>query len=240
MKNTTWLWFISSLFVSLLMLLGCMSVSAVSAQPLLVTQSVVSQAQVSGLQKFWTVPAFTLQNQDRQTLRQQDLLGQVWVASFIYTSCPDVCPLITRQMSVLRDALAASNLLGDSVRLVSFSVDPKRDSPSVLRHYAQDFNATNTQEWSFLTGKPAQMKVLLTEGFHLIVESNVSSVSGRQSQHHSASDGEIAHSNRAMVIDRCGQVRAIHPVLEPERFRQLVKDLNTVLQEPSDCVAAVG
>ncbi len=220
--------------------MGVMGVSATSAKPLLAAQAVVSQGKVPGLQYFWSVPAFTLQDQDRQTLRQQDLLGQVWVASFIYTSCPDVCPLITRQMSVLRDALAASNLLGDSVRLVSFSVDPKRDSPSVLHDYAQDFDATDTQEWSFLTGKPAKMNVLLTEGFHLIVEPDVSSVSGHTSQHHSASNAEIAHSNRAMVIDRCGQVRAIHPVLEPERFRQLVKDLNTVLQEPSDCVAAVS
>ncbi|WP_233501262.1 SCO family protein [Acaryochloris thomasi] len=211
---------------------------AASAQSMLSSQPVTSQ--ISKPQLFWAVPAFSLQDQDQHTLRQKDLLGQVWVASFIYTSCPDVCPLITRQMAALRDALATSNLLGDSVRLVSFSVDPRRDTPSVLRRYAQDFDAENVQEWSFVTGKPAQMLQLLTEGFHLIVEPNVQAVSGEQSQTHSAATDEIAHSNRAMVIDRCGQVRAIHPVLDPERFRQLVTDLNSVVQEASDCAATVG
>lgn len=237
MNNKTWCWCISSLLASLLLFFVGM-VPAASSLSMLSAQPAISQ--VSHPQAFWTVPAFSLTDQDRHILRQTDLLGQVWVASFIYTRCPDVCPLITRQMAALRDALAASSVLGESVRLVSFSVDPQRDSPSVLRRYAQDFDAENAQEWSFLTGKPAQMTQLLTEGFHLIVEPNAQAVSGENMQTHGVSTGEIAHSNRAMVIDRCGQVRAIHPVLDPERFRQLVTDLNAVLQEPSNCPAIGG
>jgi protein SCO1 len=235
MNKKTWLWRISSLLISLLIAGGGIKAPAL-AQPMLSWQPAVLQ--MSAPQPFWAVPAFSLKDQNRHTLRQHDLLGQVWVASFIYTSCPDVCPLITRQMAALRDALAASGLLGDSVRLVSFSVDPQRDRPSVLYRYAQDFQAENAQEWAFLTGERAQMQTLLTKGFHLIVEPDA--VLGAQPQHHRASTGEIAHSNRAMIIDRCGRVRAIHPVLDPDRFRALVTDLNAVVQEPSDCAVPVG
>ncbi len=192
----------------------------------------LTSSQTSETQVFWSLPSFSLTDQDGQNLQQRDLLGQVWVASFIYTSCPDVCPLITQQVAALRDALATSGLLGNPVRLVSFTVDPEHDSPAVLRKYAQKFKASNTQQWAFLTGNPAQVKTLLIDGFHLIVESNIQSVTGGDHPHDS---GEIAHSNRAMVIDRCGQVRAIHPVLDPERFQQLVIDLKAVVQAADNC-----
>ncbi|MGB7413485.1 MAG: SCO family protein [Thermosynechococcaceae cyanobacterium] len=181
------------------------------------------------------MPQFTLTDQNGQSLKQQDLRGQVWVASFIYTSCPDVCPLITRQVAALRDALAASQLLGDSVRLVSFTVDPERDSPAVLQTYAQKFKAENPKRWAFLTGDSDQMRALLVDGFHLIVEPNAQAVMGDHAPAQMAATGDIAHSNRAMIVDRCGQVRAIHPVLDPDRFKQLVRDLTAVVQETGTC-----
>lgn len=236
MARKTWFW--SFLFLLMASVIALTSIAAPALAARFTSPPIATLERPAHAQSFWPVPAFRLTDQNRQTLRQSDLLGQVWVASFIYTSCPDVCPLITRQMAALRDALAASNQLGNAVRLVSFTVDPDRDRPSVLHDYAQRFDAEDPTQWAFLTGSPDQVKTLLVDGFHLIVESNVSAVVGSEGW---ASDtegdtiGDIAHSNRAMVIDRCGQVRAIHPVLDPERFQQLVVDLKAVLQESETC-----
>ncbi|MGF1603856.1 MAG: SCO family protein [Thermosynechococcaceae cyanobacterium] len=233
MVSKTRLWWISSLIIGVLITfigIGSPALAQLEeAIPLVVSTS-------QALPELWAVPDFTLTDQTQHQLQRQDLRGQVWVASFIYTSCPDVCPLITRQIAALRDALVASALLGDSVRLVSFTVDPERDSPAVLQTYAQKFKAENPQDWAFLTGDRDQIRTLLVDGFHLIVEPNAQMVMGdNDSAQQTTATGDIAHSNRAMVVDRCGQVRASHPVLEPDRFKQLVKDLTAVVQEPGTC-----
>jgi protein SCO1 len=234
MMPKTWRWWISSLFVFAL-IIGVGIGSPVLAQVEGGNPS-PTMSRSQALPALWPVPDFALTDQTQQPLQRQDLQGQVWVASFIYTSCPDVCPLITRQVAALRDALVASEWLGNSVRLVSFTVDPEHDDPAVLRAYAQKFQAEDPREWAFLTGDADQMRALLVKGFHLIVESNAQAVMGHHDfAQQDAATGEIAHSNRAMIVDRCGQVRAIHPVLDPDRFKQLVRDLNGVIQEAEAC-----
>jgi len=80
---------------------------------------------------YGTVPAFQLTNQNGQPFGSPQLVGKIWIADFIYTTCPGPCPMISSRMSELQKPLEKTD-----VHLVSFSVDPGKDTPAVLRSYA--------------------------------------------------------------------------------------------------------
>ena len=92
-----------------------------------------------------TLPAFELTDHRDQPFGSEQLRGHAWVANFVFTRCPTVCPVFTQRMAQLRDSFAEHDA---SVQLVSFSVDPDYDTPQVLAAYAkaQDAEAPN---WTF-------------------------------------------------------------------------------------------
>src|SRR5262249_55172554 len=79
---------------------------------------------------------FSLTECHGQTVTKADLLGKPWVACFIFTRCAGPCPRVSEQMQILQNRLK-----GIDVRLVSFSVDPDRDTPEDLRKYAKVYKA---------------------------------------------------------------------------------------------------
>ena len=93
---------------------------------------------VPPLPRIAAVPAFELQDQQARTTTQEALRGKVWIANFMFTSCPDVCPLLTAKMGHVRTKLRDERA---SVRFVSFSVDPVTDTPEVLARYATEQGA---------------------------------------------------------------------------------------------------
>ena len=111
---------------------------------------------------YGTLPDFTLVERSGRLVRLEDLRGKVWIASFIFTHCPDECPLMTAELAQLQADFAA---LSD-LRLVSISVDPDRDTPAVLTQYAAQFHA-DPERWLFLTGDRRAIYQLAREGFRL-------------------------------------------------------------------------
>src|SRR5918992_4025838 len=97
-------------------------------------------------------PDFALTSQDNQPVTLQDFRGKVVAVTFIYTSCPDTCPLLTMKMAQVQDDLGPR--FGTKVAFVSITVDPEHDTPEVLKHYAEAFDA-DPAGWAFLTGPPA-------------------------------------------------------------------------------------
>ncbi len=111
---------------------------------------------------YGTVPDFALTDQSGRPVQRGNLDGKVWIASFIFTNCPDECPLMTSDLARLQSDMAH---MAD-FRLVSISVDPERDTPVVLSQYAERFNA-NPERWFFLTGDKQAIYRLAKEGFRL-------------------------------------------------------------------------
>ncbi|SJM31441.1 SCO family protein [Mesorhizobium delmotii] len=97
-------------------------------------------------------PDFTLVSQDGVRVSLHDFRGKVVAVSFIYTYCTDVCPMLTAHMASVREKLGSA--FGPKIAFVSITVDPERDTPDVLKEYAQNFGA-DLKGWSFLTGDPA-------------------------------------------------------------------------------------
>jgi protein SCO1/2 len=178
---------------------------------------------------YWSVPAFTLLDQDSSAFSSSELKGHVWLASFVYTNCPDFCPLITKHMAELRNELKEDGRLG-AVRLLSITVDPARDTPGVLRAYARKFGAAQP-DWVFLTGAPETVLPLINNGFHLTALHGAA----RDSMQHThtldtlPAKYTITHTDRIVLIDQAGQVRATYQTTEPGGLETLRKDLKRLL-----------
>jgi protein SCO1 len=100
-------------------------------------------------------PDFALTSQDELPVALGDYRGKVVALTFIYTSCTDTCPMLTAMMAHVQDKLGSA--FGTKIAFVSITVDPERDTPAVLKQYAQNFDA-NLAGWAFLTGDPAALR----------------------------------------------------------------------------------
>jgi len=110
---------------------------------------------------------FTLINQDEKTISLDDYRGSFVVLDFIYTSCPDVCPMMTANLRRVENKLG--NRFGQSVHFISITVDPEYDTPERLKAYAEAYGIKDSDAWAFLTGEPDTVGQVL-EAYHQTVE----------------------------------------------------------------------
>ena len=165
------------------------------------------------LPSYGTVPQFNLTNQDSQPFGSSALAGKIWIADFIFTSCPGPCPIISTRMSELQKPLAKSD-----VRLVSFSVDPEKDTPEVLRVYADKLRKEPFR-WDFLTGPVDTITALSRDGFKLAIAGEEEPGSGP------------VHSTRFVLVDRRGTIRGYYDALATDSVTKLLADTNHLLRE---------
>src|SRR5213595_2989923 len=162
---------------------------------------------------YGSVPSFQLTNQDGQSFGSPQLAGKIWIADFIYTMCPGPCPMISTRMSELQKPLEKTN-----VRLVSFSVDPEKDTPEVLRGYAEKLRA-EPKRWDFLTGAKSAIYDLSHKGFKLAVSDG------------SDEAGIPVHSTRLVLVDRHGEIRGYYEATEADAVTKLLADTSHLLRE---------
>ncbi|MBI3970248.1 MAG: SCO family protein [Chloroflexi bacterium] len=192
------------------------------------------------LDTFGDAPAFALTDQLGRRVTSDQLRGKVVLANFVYTSCTETCPLLSARMQAIQDHLRRERLLGSQVQLLSFSADPAHDTPDVLRAYAARHDA-DPDAWRFLTGPEDEVVALFTKGFLLGVQSvpagGASPVGGMSpvtdARHHGEAPHqhayEVMHSNRFVLIDRQGRIRAYIDGLELEADR-VVRDIRYLLR----------
>ncbi len=151
------------------------------------------------------VPDFALQDQDGQPFTLASMRGKVWVAGFIFTSCPSVCPKISRAMLELQQRYARN---GVDVELVSFTVDPENDTPAVLTRYAENLGVDQAH-WRFVTGDPAAMESLVVGGFKTAMDRRPGPEPEKLDMY------DIAHSEKLVLIDGDGGIRGFFGVRLP-------------------------
>lgn len=166
-----------------------------------------------------TVPDFSLVERSGQPVALSDLKGYTWIADFIFTHCPGPCPLMTSRMGELQKALSDAR----DVRLVSFTVDPARDSPQVLSQYADRFGARK-ERWLFLTGTKEAIYRLAGEGFRLTAAENPpgNSLPG---------EGPILHSTRFVLVDSKARIRGYYDGTEAELVQRILPDVEALRRE---------
>ena len=156
------------------------------------------------LPKIALAPYFTLTSQDGAEVSLTDFRGKVVAVTFIYTQCTDTCPVLTPMMSFVQDRLLAD--FGKKIVFVSITVDPTRDTPEVLKAYAQAFGA-DLGGWAFLTGSAENIRDV-TRRYGVFAAKTAG--------------GDVDHSFLTSLIDPHGilRVQYIGVRFDPEEFRR--------------------
>jgi protein SCO1/2 len=183
------------------------TVSAFSAVAALALAGCSSRAKLPVL---GSVPPFALTDQSGVAFDSTKLADRVWVADFMFTNCPGPCPRMSSQMRQVQTALAVAD-----VKLVSFTIDPERDTPEALSNYAVRYSARRGI-WYFLTGPVETLRHLDRDVFKL---GNI--------------DGSLQHSTRFVLMDRKSRVRGYYLTSEPDAIQQLISDAKSLLRERS-------
>jgi len=166
------------------------------------------------LPRYGTVPAFTLQDAAGQPFGSAQLDGRPWVVDFIFTTCPEVCPRMTEDMSRLQTWLV-NRALDGKVRLVSVSVDPDRDTPEKLRAYAQQFHA-RPGTWTFATGSQQAIEDAVVHGFKIAVSR----------EKDDSQDGfAIVHGTKFVLVDGKQQIRGYYDTGDSAAMSKLRDDV---------------
>jgi uncharacterized membrane protein YozB (DUF420 family)/cytochrome oxidase Cu insertion factor (SCO1/SenC/PrrC family) len=143
------------------------------------------------------------------TVSRESLLGKRWLASFVFTRCIETCPMITRNVSDLHRRVAESN---PDFQFVTFSVDSSYDTAEVLKAYAETFRADHAR-WKFLTGDENTIHELIRTGFTQYVKPNLGEAR--------KPGFEVAHSNRAVLINEEGVPVATYLMTDPDHVVKL-------------------
>jgi protein SCO1/2 len=158
-----------------------------------------------------TIEDFTLTDQASRPFKFQSLRGKVAVVAFAYTTCPDVCPLITAAMRQVQDALRGEER--GLTYLVTVTTDPEIDTPKVMAAYAKRYGV-DPANWAFLTGDEAALKKVW-KNFGVGVK--------RKAR------GLIDHTTLTAVVDRSGTMRIAYIGTAPDP-KAILKDVRKLLQ----------
>jgi len=176
----------------------------------------------------YKIDDFSFINQDNETITNDSLTGSIYVANFFFTSCPSICPTMTRNMSYLQDKLSVF----PNIRFLSHTVDPDNDTPEKLRSYVslmQQKNINiNLSNWDFVTGDKDK---LYESAANYFVNASVDSLA----------PGGFLHSEYFILIDKQGRVRSgidkngnavgAYDGTNEVQMKDLINDINVLMAE---------
>jgi cytochrome oxidase Cu insertion factor (SCO1/SenC/PrrC family) len=150
------------------------------------------------------IPDFRMVDQKGREVTRASLEGKVWVADFIFTTCPTICPALTTKMA----SLASRTKADPTLRFVSISVDPENDTPAVLDAFAARYDV-DPARWLFLTGEPKHVEETVLKGFKMALQKQDATV--------------VFHAERFVVIDKRGHMRGVFDTTADDLDRLLAK-----------------
>ena len=176
----------------------------------------------------YSIDDFSFINQDNDTITKDSLLGSIYVANFFFTSCPTICPTMTRNMSYLQDKLSVY----PNIRFLSHTVDPDNDTPEKLSEYVNLMHQKNISidlsNWDFLTGDKDK---LYESAANYFVNASVDSLA----------PGGFLHSEYFILIDKQGRVRSgidingnvvgAYDGTNEVQMKDLINDINVLMAE---------
>lgn len=179
------------------------------------------------------IPDLNLKNQLGENISWKNLEGKTVVANFFFTHCPTICPQLTKNMKRLQEEIRNTNKVGDKnpdfLQLLSFTVDPERDSVAALKKWADRFQI-DPVNWWLLTGDKKTIYDLSIEHMKLPL------VDGK------AVDTSFFHTDRMVLIDKYRNIRGYYHGLDTMSIKQLAHDIIflTLEKDPKEKVFLPG
>jgi protein SCO1 len=160
---------------------------------------------------------FDLVSQTGARVTRADLLGQVHVASFIYTRCAGICPAMVTQLSKVQRVLVDE----PRARLVSYTATPQVDTPDTLAAFGAE-RGIDPRHWLLVTGDPEQIYGLARTSYF--------ADDGRLSAQVPAAE-QFLHTEKALLVDRDGRLRGVYNATLPHEINKLLSDLRALLDQ---------
>ena len=161
---------------------------------------------------FHTIPPFKLVNQNGDTITEESMLGNVYVAKFFFATCPTICPKMTVNMKYIQDKFKGRK----NFRLLSMTVNPAHDTVEVLKEYANKVHADEAN-WDFVTGKDSAIYDLAFSGYFV------------NAMKDTIAPGGFLHSDQLILVDKKGQVRGYFNGTEHKNVKQDLIDAIDIL-----------
>ncbi|WP_035807162.1 SCO family protein [Lunatimonas lonarensis] len=159
-----------------------------------------------------TIPAFRLWDQDSVLRGRNEMSGKITIVDFFFTSCPSICPVMSKEMERVQDAFRDESL----VQIYSISLDPDYDTPEVLSRYAGLYGA-KPDRWFFLTGDRSEIYELARCGFVL------PAIDGGKNP------DDFVHSDKFILVDEEGRIRGYYSGTNREGVDQLILETKVLL-----------
>ena len=175
-------------------------------QPSTVNLKLVDSS-IQYISKYHKISAFSLINQNGDTITEKFYNGKIYIADFFFTTCQDICPIMTRNMHVLQDKLKNE----DEVLLLSHTVMPEIDSVEVLKKYSKDYNVDD-KKWNLVTGDKEQIYNLARKSY-LAAED----VEFRKY--------DLIHTENFVLIDKESQIRGFYDGTKIDEINLLLDDI---------------
>lgn len=160
-----------------------------------------------------TIPEFNFIDQNGEPVTKETVEGKVYIADFFFTSCPSICPIMTREMKRIYQQFEEE----DQLMFISHSIDTRHDSVPVLKAYADRLNIDH-DKWKFVTGDKSEIYSIANDYFNVAFEDE-------------DAPGGYDHSGRFILIDLNGHIRAFCDGTDPESVDGFMKDIRKLLRE---------
>jgi len=155
---------------------------------------------------------FSFTNQNGEVVSLEKFKNTVFISDFFFTTCPSICPIMTKQL-----ARVQKELEGEEYRIISHTVNPEFDTENVLLEYSKKQNA-DLNNWDFVTGDKQSIYKQAAE--YLII-------AGQDT----TQEIEFVHSDKLVLIDQKGRIRGLYDGTENESVDKLINDLKWLIEK---------
>ena len=180
-------------------------------QPAEVNEKLVDSS-IIHVSKYHKISDFILTNQNGKEITQADYKDKIYVADFFFTTCQDICPVMTKNMYELQEELKYDN----EILLLSHTVIPEVDTVKRLKEYAIENNVDDSK-WNLVTGDKKQIYELARKSYLAVEDSNFN-------------EFDMIHTENFMLIDKEKQIRGFYDGTNSEEINRLLKDIEILKQ----------
>ena len=177
-------------------------------QPAMIDPKLVDES-IQFVKKYHTIAPFTMTNQNGQTITEKDYENKVYVADFFFTTCPSICPIMTKNMCSLQEKLKTKY---PEVKLLSYSVTPEIDTIEQLKRYAIE-NKVDDKIWNLVTGDKKEIYTLARKSY-LVVQND-----GNGGPH------DMIHTENFVLIDKENRIRGYYDGTDINEMDRLITEI---------------
>ena len=182
-------------------------------QPAMVTPELVDES-IQFVKKYHTIARFSMTNQNGETITEKEYDNTIYVADFFFTTCPSICPIMTKNMHTLQEKLVDL----PEVKLLSFSVTPQIDSVAQLKRYALK-NKVDDTRWNLVTGKKKEIYELARKSYLVVKDDG---------------DGgpyDMIHTENFVLVDKQKRIRGFYDGTQLEAMDDILRDIELLVSE---------